>query len=1206
MEGDGRQVKLLKAFVLTAIGYLVFGLLGQTLAIPPGYATVIWPASGIALGACLIWGPVVLPAVFLGSFFTNLYISYGSDISVVLSSTIALGASFQAYVGYRLVKRTSGFPFVYHDLFKVIQFLFVAAPLSSLINASISCYALFGFGVITYEEIATNWLSWWFGDTIGVVVTIPWLLVLLPTATAGRMPKRKLLLGSLIFISIVTCVVASITAYLEHRKQATEFNNNADLLAHSLQGRVNSVVDLLYGLGGFIATQPQPLKSSEFEKYANQIINREQGITGLSWNPIVKGTELKNFESYLQQQYPKQVFKVKEKTGDGKLQPVTPRDKHVVVSFIAPYLENASALGYDVYSQAERRQALDLAHQRGKETVTDPIRLVQTDEIGLLMFLPVFADGGQLMGFATAVLNANALAKSAFASGLLPRTGLMLLDPNASNFSLLLSVGDVVPAQNGHLDFGQYFGTMHRRNTISIGEREWQLLQSSSVPFIYQPWGMYLLLASGLMVAGTLSWFLIIVAGHTSEVEHQVKDRTRDLTRSNELLDAAQKVAHLGSWQLDLDNRKSIWSDQFYALMGFRTSFTASVEQFLLGVDPRDRIAVQRIFDEWAGLTGFNRSVECRLLDKKVIKLHCKVLGDSHVLSIVAHDITESHDQRVQLQLAAVTFESQNPTLITDSGFVIQRINTAFTQLTGFSDVELIKQSLNILVPEDVRDSFEHQLKEVFDEQKGLTEELWISRVGKRRFLAECSISAVMTMESNEVDYFVVSVKDITERKQSQQRIHNLAYYDPLTQLPNRAHLLQHLQQVISHGKRTSSSFSVMFLDLDGFKNVNDSMGHDVGDQLLCMIADRIRSRLGDDEFAARLGGDEFCVIAQQADTQGAAAVVAQNLLVEINHTIDLQGVEYLPRSSIGIALFPDDGDSEQQLLKAADTAMYRAKANGKNQHAFYHRELTQQAVEQFQFETDLRNAVYSGQLELYFQPQYSLHTGQLIGAEALIRWPHPSKGLLYPDLFLPIADRLKLTEDIDLWVLDVAARQVGEWNKVSEQPMSVSVNISTTTFLSAEFVKNVKTILSTTGLDAQSIEIEISDAVSVRSDQGKETARLLRKVGVSLALDNFGSVGSSMIDLTETSFDTIKIDRSFISRLTESNDAAPVLGTMVGSGHSLNAVIVALGVETLEHVQILHGLGCDIAQGYYFSRPVAAHDIRVKDPFSLPDKSIG
>jgi len=529
---------------------------------------------------------------------------------------------------------------------------------------------------------------------------------------------------------------------------------------------------------------------------------------------------------------------------------------------------------------------------------------------------------------------------------------------------------------------------------------------------------------------------------------------------------------------------------------------------------------------------------------------------------------------------------------------MIQRINRGFASLTGFNNHQLSGNPLETLAPDNHPNHFFQQLEARDNNEPFTGDEVWIRNNEGKEFLARISVSTV-TDHHGAPAHHVLSFLDITAKKAAEAKIHNLAFFDPLTQLPNRAHFFQQLEMSLQQAKRKAQRFAVMFLDLDGFKDVNDSMGHEVGDQLLCTIATKIQQGARPGDFAARLGGDEFCVLTEEL-TEAEAADVATGLIAAINDTVMLGGTEYLPRTSIGIAMYPDHGDTPQALIKAADTAMYLAKNSGKNQYSFYRHELTERAVEQFQFESELRASVYAGELELYFQPQFSLRSRQLIGAEALIRWPHKVRGLLSPDRFLPVADRLKLSYDIDLWVMDVAAKQAAEWRRLCQTPIRVAVNITSSTFTDPRFVHAVKTTLQRYQLPASTLEIEITDAVSVRSDIGKHNALQLQQAGVSLAIDNFGSVGSSLIDLTEIGFDTIKIDRSFISTLTQHPESAVLLGSLIGSAQGMGANIIAQGVETLDQVQILHGLSCDIAQGYYFCRPVEAGDVVLNQAPSL------
>jgi len=1189
--------------LITASAYFAAGMLGQLLAIPPGFATIIWPASGLALGATLFWGWRALPGVILGSFGVNTYIALylsSAPYNFTLPLLIGAGAALQAHLSAHLVKKSNNFPFSFHQTGKVVRFAILAGPVGCLTNATLSTAALHTTGTIGGDDILETWLSWWTGDMIGVVFVLPWLLTLFPKLSNQQVPHRQSLLISLILIASVSSLLAIATANVEQKKQQQEFVHQARTLAKTIQTELQTALDLLYGVSGFVKSHSD-ITPAAFKTYTEALLNNNSHVQGVSWNPVISGEQLDSFNQQLQRHHQNPNIRVITKNMDGEIEPVKPARQHVVVAYIEPINRNRPALGFDVYSNESRRIALDKAAVTGKPTPTEPIRLIQDRKstTGVLIFLPIFT-GETLEGYATVVLRAGSMVAGVLDGRLLENTGVRLSSVDSTGLhSTIYQTGLDATTQSSAVAHSRPLAMEHSE-TIHIGDHIWLLNQVSNSPYIYQPWGVQVLLAAGLLVAGLLNWILLIVTGHTASVETEVELRTRALKDSHQLLKRSELIAHTGSWQWDPVKGQNHWSDELYRLLGYSGEQTASVDAFLAMVHAEDRQITRISLQQWQHNRGETGILQCRMhahnQSTQMLELHCKPQGQSGSMSIVVRDITELHHQQEQLKLAAATFQTQDAILITDASYRIQRVNHAFTSLTGHSSHQLIGQLFDKLQPEDRHESYYQVLLRSPSARSDRATEAWVSRAHKPSFLARISRSVVGNSRGH-IEHYVFCIQDITAEKEAAQRIHNLAFFDPLTQLPNRAHLMQQLDQRLHSAKRYKERFAVMFLDLDGFKDVNDSMGHDTGDQLLCTISERITNAIRHTDFAARLGGDEFCVITNALPMTEDAAHVANKLLEHINLPFDLNGHDYQPRSSIGIAIYPDDGQDPNNLIKAADTAMYLAKNQGKNQFSFYHEQLTEQAVAQFRFETELRTAVYNAGLELYFQPQYSLNSGLVTGAEALLRWQHPTQGLLYPDQFLPTAERLKLCTEIDHWVLDAALSQLSQWRSGQQQSMRISVNIASTTFISDNFADTVEQVLLRYQIPATALELEFSSAAAVRSDKGRRTVESLRQLGVSLAIDNFGSTGSSLTDLTEIGFDTIKIDRSFIAAMIDQPSQTLLLGSMIGSAQGLQADIVALGVETLDQVRILHGLNCDTAQGFYFSHPVSADKMKLSAP---------
>ncbi len=442
-------------------------------------------------------------------------------------------------------------------------------------------------------------------------------------------------------------------------------------------------------------------------------------------------------------------------------------------------------------------------------------------------------------------------------------------------------------------------------------------------------------------------------------------------------------------------------------------------------------------------------------------------------------------------------------------------------------------------------------------------------------------------------DHIVLgTVQDITQQHDAEQRIRQLAYFDELTGIASRPYFYQHINNQIKSAARRHEKFSLLYLDLDGFKDINDSLGHNMGDKLLITIAQRLQKLIHDSDFVARLSGDEFCIFIDSMHDEYEAAALANQALHEINQPLDLGTQTVHPRCSIGIARYPEDGKNLHELLKAADSAMYAAKAKGKHRYAFYYPDLTTQAETRLQMEQDLRLAIERNELELFYQPQVELRSGKMVGVEALIRWNHPKKGLISPADFIPIAERIGLIKVLGDWVLRTACTQAVSWRNAGLPKLQMAVNISPTHFQDPVLITSVKEILKETGMHVADLELEVTESVVQTTGKNVDMFNRLREMGLKIAIDDFGTGYSSLSSLKYLPIDCLKIDRIFIIDMLNDPESSIILGAIANVSHALGYTIVAEGVEEYEQVVALNGFGCEMIQGYYFSRPVPADKI--------------
>jgi diguanylate cyclase (GGDEF)-like protein/PAS domain S-box-containing protein len=564
-------------------------------------------------------------------------------------------------------------------------------------------------------------------------------------------------------------------------------------------------------------------------------------------------------------------------------------------------------------------------------------------------------------------------------------------------------------------------------------------------------------------------------------------------------------------------------------------------------------------------------------------------LADGSFVTIYT-DITDQRINAEREQLAQKVFTHTPAGLVvTDDAHRTLSINPATTQMTGYEPFELLGHSvfaLANLASGQTTQSFQDLLAE----QGNWQGELEISKKNGANFPAGIRVTRVDDSYSGAPAHYIWILADITERKQSEQRMQHIAQHDALTGLPNRLALSMRLAQLLPEARRHQWQLAIMFIDLDRFKIINDTLGHQVGDEMLREVASRLSSVIRETDFVARLGGDEFVIILPGISSPADAANVAGKIIARLSTAIEADGHELHTSPSIGISVFPDDGSDGDTVMKNADMAMYHAKAAGRNNYQFFTDEMNQLTADRLNIERKLRHAISRNELALCFQPQFRADGSQPTGVEALLRWHHPTDGIISPDRFIPIAEETGLIVEIGEWVLHNACREIKHWIDAGLPPIRIAVNVSARQLRRHDFCETVANALTESGLPAELLEIEITESSVMENP--KEAILILEslgRMGVSLAIDDFGTGYSSLAYLKLFPIDHLKIDRSFVADIeTDLNDRAIAFGT-IALAHSLGLNVIAEGVETEDQLELLRANGCDEVQGYLFSKPLTS-----------------
>ncbi len=557
--------------------------------------------------------------------------------------------------------------------------------------------------------------------------------------------------------------------------------------------------------------------------------------------------------------------------------------------------------------------------------------------------------------------------------------------------------------------------------------------------------------------------------------------------------------------------------------------------------------------------------------------------------------IIERKRAEEQLHLAATVFENTvEGVIISDAQNRIIAVNRAFTEITGYSAEEARGNTPRLLRSERHDETFYRKLWESIRDDGHWQGEIWNRRKSGEVYPEWLSANAVRDAAGN-VTHYVGVFSDISMVKQSEERLDHLAHHDALTGLPNRLLINARLEHALQRAHRSGRRVAVLFMDLDRFKTINDSLGHPAGDELLRTVAGRLSAAVREADTVGRLGGDEFTIILEGLEHGEDARLIARKVLDKLVEPLFLGGREVFVTTSIGISLYPNDGQDVHNLLKNADTAMYRAKHQGRNNYQFYTSSMTTEASERLALETELRHALERNEFRLVYQPQLDLRTGAIVGAEALVRWAHPELGVVLPDRFIGVAEEIGQIVALGAWVLRTACAQQVAWEREGPGRLRMSVNLSGRQFQDRGLIPMVASALEETGIDPDYLELELTE--SYLMDSPEETIRTLgalKAMGVHLALDDFGVAYSSLSYLKRFPLDKLKIDRSFVCDIPGDSDDVAIVSTIIAMAGNLKLRVLAEGVETADQMAFLEAGGCDEFQGYYFSRPVPAEDFQL------------
>jgi len=862
--------------------------------------------------------------------------------------------------------------------------------------------------------------------------------------------------------------------------------------------------------------------------------------------------------------------------------------------------------GYDVWADPVRRRAMEKARDSGMAAISGKVRLAIDNDPhtppGFIMYLPLYARGqaidsvaqrrAHLSGWVFATFRMNELMASLYGE---PVPGLALaiydgVDPLAAA-RLYSNTGAHPPPRLAASEYLVVAGHTWLLSMGAMDDFQARFGRSAAPAIAIAGGGLSLLLA-------LLTWML---ATGRSRAMRLAAGMTTELRASEEKFRAIADCTV--NWEVwwGLDGKPRWINPSVKEYTGYTVAECMAMGQFIATlVHPDDMARVMTEFQK--GLQGFrgdDLEFRCLRKDRSSFWLSVSWVPISDARGVFTgfrtsgRDITERKQAEAELRIAAAAFDSREGMIITDAASVILRVNSAFTDSTGFTAGEVVGRTPRLLRSELHDDAFYRDMWSDIHRSGGWQGEIWGRRKNGEIYPKWLTISAVKRADGTVMNY-ISTHHDITERKKAEKKIEELAFFDALTNLPNRTLLLERLKHAMTTGARKRSYGAVLFIDLDHFKTLNDTLGHDQGDLLLRQVAQRLTACVREGDTVARLGGDEFVVVLEALSHDAAEAamqteVLGEKILATLNQSYRLGAVGHRSTASVGATLFYGRQTSIDDLLKQADLAMYKAKETGRNAMRFFDPGMQTAVMERAALEAGLRLAIQENEFLLHYQAQVD-DEGRVTGAEALLRWRHPQRGVVSPAEFVPLAEDTGLILPLGLWVLGSACAQLALW---AARPrlahLSLAVNVSAKQFRQPGFVATVLGVLEASGANPRRLKLELTESLLVDNVEDViEKMVALKARGVGFALDDFGTGYSSFSYLKRLPLDHLKIDQSFVRDvLVDPNDAA-IAKTIVALAQSLGLGVIAEGVETRAQRDFLAASGCHAYQGYFFSRPLA------------------
>jgi diguanylate cyclase (GGDEF)-like protein/PAS domain S-box-containing protein len=1002
------------------------------------------------------------------------------------------------------------------------------------------------------------------------------------------------------------------------REAETKFQHQVAQAVGTLDRRVQDNLSLLIGLRGLFAATAH-VDREEFRLYLSgfNVSQRYPGVRLVSFVRHVKHEEKAAFEESVRS----------DRSVDPRgyphfaIHPPGTRPDYLVVTYLDPVAGNQGAFGFDVYSDPTRRAAVERARDSGHATSSAPIRLAADPDrqISVALRMPVYRRGAPAATIGTVglAIRIDDLVGSLLGRELGRDFDLVIHDLGISGSASSAGAGPDSLVFDSARTFGMKAvkdagaETMSQMMTLDLAGRDWRLeFSAPATPArgIGAALPQVVLLGS-LLTSLLLSWLVF--------AQTLARDRAMKLAEHTTAVSAAEGLREQLVFIQQLI--ETVPQPIFFKHADGRYLGVNKAWEAFFGI-PREQFIGKSVFELYP-----NNQDLAKKHHAKDRELFDNPGSQSYEAAIVAADSRVHHTiynkatfNRADGSVAGLIGTITDVTELKETEAALRRSEGRFRDLTELSSDWYWEQDANFRftqmsskIYEVSLDAGEHIGKTRWEMPLlGVTPEQWEAHKSRlashepfqdfvyQRYDTNGNLRIISTSgrpifdEQGDFTGYRGTGRDITEQKQVEEKIRHMAHHDALTGLPNRVLLHDRVSQAIAQAQRNREVLALLFIDLDRFKTVNDSLGHHVGDLLLKTVGQRLETCTRGSDTIARIGGDEFVVLLGDLDQPEDARHVALKVLDALAEPVTIDTHELRVTPSIGICAYPHDGADVETLMRNADTAMYHAKQMGRNNYQFFTQAMNDAAQERLLLENDLRHAVERGEFILHYQPQLDLKSGRIIGFEALVRWMHPQRGLVGPSQFVPAAEETGLIGQIGEWVLREACSQARAWHRAGHSELQVSVNCSAQQFQRESFVEAVGAVLRETGLPAQRLDLEITESVIIQHSEAVIARfQALDDMGVRISIDDFGTGYSSLSYLKRFAIHQLKIDQSFVRDISSDPDDAAIVSAIIAIAHSLGLQVVAEGLEAPEQLAFLRSLGCDVAQGYYFSKPVPAEE---------------